>query len=113
MNATDNRPGSSDAADRHLPVLLQRCVDLLAPALAEPGSVLVDCTLGMGGHTEAVLEQVPTARVIGIDRDPQALALAGARLARFGDRFTPVHAVYDEITEVAGEHAGGAVQAAE
>jgi 16S rRNA (cytosine1402-N4)-methyltransferase len=111
MNATDNRPGtSSDAADRHLPVLLQRCVDLLAPALAEPGSVLVDCTLGMGGHTEAVLEQLPNARVIGIDRDPQALALAGARLARFGDRFTPVHAVYDEITEVVDEHAGGAVQ---
>ncbi|WP_245885603.1 16S rRNA (cytosine(1402)-N(4))-methyltransferase RsmH [Xylanimonas oleitrophica] len=88
------------AADRHLPVLLQRCVDLLAPALAEPGSVLVDCTLGMGGHTEAVLEQVPTARVVGIDRDPQALRLASERLARFGDRFTPVHAVYDEIGDV-------------
>jgi 16S rRNA (cytosine1402-N4)-methyltransferase len=111
MNATDNGSGAgSDAADRHLPVLLQRCVDLLAPALAEPGSVLVDCTLGMGGHTEAVLEQLPAARVIGIDRDPQALALAGARLARFGDRFTPVHAVYDEIIEVVDEHAGGAVQ---
>ncbi|GAA2222307.1 16S rRNA (cytosine(1402)-N(4))-methyltransferase RsmH [Promicromonospora sukumoe] len=111
MNVTGNGPGpGSDAADRHLPVLLQRCVDLLAPALAEPGSVLVDCTLGMGGHTEAVLEQLPSARVIGIDRDPQALALAGDRLARFGDRFTPVHAVYDEITEVVDEHAGGAVQ---
>ncbi len=105
-----NETGPGDAADRHLPVLLQRCVDLLAPALAEPGSVLVDCTLGMGGHTEAVLEQLPSARVIGIDRDPQALALAGARLARFGDRFTPVHAVYDEITEVVDAHAGGAVQ---
>ncbi|MFC7876761.1 16S rRNA (cytosine(1402)-N(4))-methyltransferase RsmH [Isoptericola sp. NPDC057391] len=92
----DARP----AGDRHLPVLLQRCVDLLAPALAEPGSVLVDCTLGMGGHTEAVLEQVPTARVVGIDRDTQALRLAGERLSRFGDRFTPVHAVYDEIGEV-------------
>ncbi|HEV6954938.1 MAG TPA: 16S rRNA (cytosine(1402)-N(4))-methyltransferase RsmH [Promicromonospora sp.] len=111
MNATQDRPGTTgDAADRHLPVLLQRCVDLLAPALAAPGSVLVDCTLGMGGHTEAVLEQVPTARVIGIDRDPQALALAGERLSRFGDRFTPVHAVYDEIGEVVDEHAGGAVQ---
>ena len=108
MNATDDRPG--DTADRHLPVLLQRCVDLLAPALAEPGSVLVDCTLGMGGHTEAVLEQVPTARVIGIDRDPQALALAGERLTRFGDRFTPVHAVYDEIGDVVTEYAAGAAQ---
>ena len=111
MNATDSRAGtSSDAADRHRPVLLQRCVDLLAPALGAPGSILVDCTLGMGGHTEAVLEQIPTARVIGIDRDLQALALAGVRLARFGDRFTPVHAVYDEIGGVVEEHADGAVQ---
>ncbi|NNU28202.1 16S rRNA (cytosine(1402)-N(4))-methyltransferase RsmH [Isoptericola sediminis] len=106
MSDDATRPTS----DRHLPVLLQRCVDLLAPALAEPGSVLVDCTLGMGGHTEAVLEQVPTARVLGIDRDPQALELASRRLARFGDRFTPVHAVYDEIEDVVDEHAGGAVQ---
>ncbi|GAA1732899.1 16S rRNA (cytosine(1402)-N(4))-methyltransferase RsmH [Isoptericola hypogeus] len=95
--------GGRPARDRHLPVLMQRCVDLLAPALANPGSVLVDCTLGMGGHTEAVLEQVPTARVVGIDRDPQALALAGVRLARFGDRFTPVHAVYDEVGDVVAD----------
>ncbi|MGO1316204.1 MAG: 16S rRNA (cytosine(1402)-N(4))-methyltransferase RsmH [Cellulomonadaceae bacterium] len=88
------------ASDRHRPVLLQRCVDLLAPALAQPGSVLVDGTLGMGGHSEAVLDQVPTARVIGIDRDPQALRLASQRLARFGDRFTAVHATYDEILQV-------------
>src|SRR5918997_5099399 len=100
------RPGG----DRHLPVLLQRCVDLLAPALAEPGSVLVDCTLGMGGHTEAVLEQVPTARVIGIDRDPQALALATDRLSRFGERFTGVHAVYDEIRDVVAGQGLSAVQ---
>ncbi len=98
------------AQDRHLPVLLQRCVDLLVPALQEPGSVLVDCTLGMGGHTEAVLEQVPTARVIGIDRDLEALELASARLARFGDRFTPVHAVYDEIGDVVAAQGLPAVQ---
>ncbi|MCL1870182.1 MAG: 16S rRNA (cytosine(1402)-N(4))-methyltransferase RsmH [Promicromonosporaceae bacterium] len=97
-------PEERDTADRHLPVLLQRCIDLLAPALTPsetvPVPVLVDCTLGMGGHTEGVLEQLPTARVVGIDRDPQALRLAGERLARFGDRFTPVHAVYDEIGDV-------------
>lgn len=98
------------ASDLHVPVLLQRCVDLLAPALTEPSSVLVDGTLGMGGHTEAVLEQCPNARVIGIDRDLAALALAGERLARFGDRFTPVHATYDEIDDVVATHAGGAVQ---
>jgi 16S rRNA (cytosine1402-N4)-methyltransferase len=91
---------TSDAAARHTPVLLQRCIDLLAPALAAPGSVLVDATLGMGGHTEGVLTALPHVRVVGIDRDPQALRLAGERLAPFGDRFTPVHAVYDEIPEV-------------
>lgn len=99
-----------DAAERHVPVLLQRCVDLLAPALAEPGSVLVDGTLGMGGHTEAVLEQVPTARVVGIDRDPHAIERATRRLERFGDRFRAVHAVYDEIADVVAQAVGAPVQ---
>jgi 16S rRNA (cytosine1402-N4)-methyltransferase len=89
-----------DAASRHTPVLLQRCLDLLGPALAEPGSVMVDATLGMGGHTEGVLAAFDHVRVIGVDRDPEALRLASQRLERFGDRFTPVHAVYDEIPEV-------------
>lgn len=89
--------------DRHLPVLLDRCVELLAPALAEPGSVLVDCTLGMGGHTAAVLTACPNAVVIGIDRDTQALELASRRLAPFGSRFRAVHAVYDEIADVVAE----------
>lgn len=91
------------AADRHLPVLLDRCIDLLAPPLSAPGAVYVDCTLGMGGHTEQVLRRFPEVRAIGIDRDPQALELAGARLAPFGDRFTGVHAVYDEIGTVLDE----------
>jgi 16S rRNA (cytosine1402-N4)-methyltransferase len=99
-----------DAAERHVPVLLQRCVDLLAPALQEPGAVLVDCTLGMGGHTEAVLEQLPAARVVGIDRDPEAIARATRRLARFGDRFRAVHAVYDEIGDVVADVVGGPAQ---
>lgn len=94
---------TSDAAQRHTPVLLQRCLDLLGPALAEPGAVMIDATLGMGGHTEGVLDAIGAVRVIGIDRDPQALELASARLARFGDRFTPVHAVYDEIPDVLDE----------
>lgn len=85
---------------RHVPVLLDRVVALLAPALDRPDPVMVDCTLGLGGHAEAVLERFPSVRVIGIDRDLQALALAGERLARFGGRFTGVHAVYDEIVEV-------------
>jgi len=84
----------------HVPVLLDRVVALVAPALDHPGSVLVDATLGLGGHTEAVLERCPSARVIGVDRDQHALDLAGARLAGFGERITLVHAVYDEIPEV-------------
>lgn len=88
------------AQSRHIPVLLDQCVDLLAPALNHPGAVLVDATLGMGGHSEAVLQRFPDVRLIGIDRDLQALDLAGKRLAVFGDRFTPVHAVYDQMAEV-------------
>lgn len=90
--------------DRHHPVLLRRVVDLLSPALQEPGSVLIDATLGLGGHTEALLQACPQAHAVGIDRDRQALALATTRLAPFGERFTPVHAVYDEIAAVAASH---------
>lgn len=88
---------------RHVPVLLDRVVALLAPALDEEGAVLVDATLGLGGHSEAVLARCELARVVGIDRDPEALRRAGERLAGFGDRFTAVHAVYDEIPAVLDE----------
>lgn len=83
----------------HVPVMLERIVELLAPALTDPGSVVVDCTLGMGGHTEALLERTP-ARVIGLDRDPEALRRSGERLAEFSERIELVHAVYDELPDV-------------
>ncbi|MGQ7351420.1 16S rRNA (cytosine(1402)-N(4))-methyltransferase RsmH [Quadrisphaera oryzae] len=90
--------------ERHVPVLLDRCVDLLAPALQPrpdgTAPVVVDTTLGMGGHSEALLERLPAARLVAIDRDPQALAIAGARLERFGERATLVRAVYDELPDV-------------
>jgi len=86
------------AAPRHTPVMLERCVDLLAPALDRPGAVAIDGTLGMGGHTEAILIRCPQAVVVGIDRDPQAIALASARLAGFGDRFRAHHSEYDDIS---------------
>jgi 16S rRNA (cytosine1402-N4)-methyltransferase len=98
-----------DAAGRHVPVLRDRIVELLSPALAGEGAVCVDATLGMGGHAEVLLEACPSARLIGLDRDEEALALAGDRLARFEDRFLGVHAVYDEIAEVVATEAGGAV----
>jgi 16S rRNA (cytosine1402-N4)-methyltransferase len=100
------------AADRHIPVLRDRILDLLAPALQEQGSVYVDATLGMGGHAEAVLEHCPNARVVGIDRDPEALALAGERLEPYAARVTLVHAVYDEFATVVADLGVPAVQAA-
>jgi 16S rRNA (cytosine1402-N4)-methyltransferase len=93
--------GSEEAgAPRHLPVLLDRIVELLGPPLAGDGAVLVDCTLGLGGHSEAVLARIPGCRVVGIDRDQHALDLATERLAAYADRFTGVHAVYDQIPDV-------------
>lgn len=86
----------SNAAERHTPVMRERILELLAPALEVPGAVYVDATLGMGGHTEAVLERFSGVTAYGVDRDTEALALAGERLQRFGDRFRPVHAVYDD-----------------
>lgn len=72
----------------HEPVLLREALALLAP---KQGSTIVDATLGAGGHAEALLEAVgPTGRVVGIDRDPSAVELARQRLARFGQRFTPL-----------------------
>ncbi|MFN8194989.1 MAG: 16S rRNA (cytosine(1402)-N(4))-methyltransferase RsmH [Nocardioidaceae bacterium] len=95
----------------HDPVLLDRVVALLAPALSHPEAVMVDATLGLGGHTEAVLSACGLARVVGIDRDPEALRLAGERLAPYGDRFTPAHAVYDEIPDVLADLGLDAVDA--
>jgi 16S rRNA (cytosine1402-N4)-methyltransferase len=83
----------------HTPVLLERTVELLAPALAKPGAVLVDATLGMGGHAEAFLARFPELELVGLDRDPDALRLAGERLAPFGDRVHLVHAVYDTLPD--------------
>lgn len=85
--------------DIHTPVLLDRCVELLAPALERDGAVFVDATLGMGGHSEAFLERFPGIHLVGLDRDQDALRIAGERLARFGDRVTLVHTVYDGIAE--------------
>jgi 16S rRNA (cytosine1402-N4)-methyltransferase len=101
----DHPPGHrvtnmTDITQIHTPVLLERCVELLAPALDRDGAIAIDATLGMGGHTEALLERFPSLTVIGFDRDTEALAIATKRLARFGERLVPVHAVYDQIAAV-------------
>ncbi|MFE9610463.1 16S rRNA (cytosine(1402)-N(4))-methyltransferase RsmH [Streptomyces sp. NPDC006012] len=100
--ALPNQGGGGPQAgeNRHVPVMLQRCLDLLAPALERPGSVVVDCTLGLGGHSEALLTRFPDARLVALDRDQEALSLSARRLAPFGDRATLVHAVYDELPDV-------------
>jgi len=87
-------------ASVHVPVMLERVVALLAPALTSPDAVVVDATLGLGGHSEAILSRFETVRLIGLDRDPQALERSAARLAPYESRTTLVHAVYDEIPAV-------------
>ncbi|MBQ6640669.1 MAG: 16S rRNA (cytosine(1402)-N(4))-methyltransferase RsmH, partial [Saccharopolyspora sp.] len=97
---TDASEAGGSARDRHVPVALARTLELLAPALADRPAVAVDATLGMGGHAEALLRAHPQLTLIGLDRDPEALRLAGLRLAEFADRLHLVHAVYDEWAEV-------------
>jgi len=84
----------------HTPVLLERCLELINPALREPRPVHVDATLGLGGHAEALLAAHPTLTLVGLDRDPQALARSRLRLAPYGGRTHLVHAVYDELSDV-------------
>jgi 16S rRNA (cytosine1402-N4)-methyltransferase len=94
---------SKKISELHAPVTLERTIELLAPALEAEGAVFVDGTLGLGGHSEAFLERFPNLTLVGIDRDTNALALAGERLARFSGRTHLVHAVYEEIEDVLDE----------
>jgi 16S rRNA (cytosine1402-N4)-methyltransferase len=93
-------PEARDQDRPHVPVLLDRCVELLTPALTRhdstgAGAVLVDATVGAGGHAERFLTELPGLRLVGLDRDPTALSIAGARLSPFGDRVTFVRTRYD------------------
>ncbi len=98
------------SAPRHVPVMRDRVLTLLAPALDDPGAVLVDATLGLGGHAEEALLRFPDIRLVGLDRDPEALRLSGERLASFGERVTLVHAVYDELPSVLADLGLASVQ---
>ncbi|MGJ5590827.1 16S rRNA (cytosine(1402)-N(4))-methyltransferase RsmH [Micrococcus lylae] len=90
--------------DRHLPVMLDRVIDLLAPAVqaardAGRTPIAVDGTLGMGGHTQQMLRRFEDLVVVGIDRDPHALRMAGERLEGLADRLIPFHGTYDQVPE--------------
>jgi 16S rRNA (cytosine1402-N4)-methyltransferase len=87
----------------HVPVLLERVLALFEPALSTPDAILVDCTLGLGGHAEALLAAHPALVLVGLDRDPAALERSRSRLAGYGDRVHLVHAVYDELPSVLAE----------
>jgi 16S rRNA (cytosine1402-N4)-methyltransferase len=87
------------SASRHLPVLVEESLEALAP---ERGGLFVDCTLGMGGHAAALLDRSPTARLLGIDRDPEALERARRRLARHAARVELAEAPFSRLAEVLG-----------
>jgi 16S rRNA (cytosine1402-N4)-methyltransferase len=86
-------------AELHTPVSLDRALEVLGESLTQPGAILVDCTLGLGGHTEAFLQRFPALRVVAIDRDPKAIALAAERLKPFEGRVEFVNTTYDNIDE--------------
>ncbi|MFY9189982.1 MAG: 16S rRNA (cytosine(1402)-N(4))-methyltransferase RsmH [Lawsonella sp.] len=90
----------------HIPVMLDRIVDLLRPGCAPEFSshpIVVDGTLGLGGHSEAILDNIPNVSVIGLDRDSQAIAKAQKRLEKFGDRFVALHTEYHKVQEALAE----------
>jgi 16S rRNA (cytosine1402-N4)-methyltransferase len=96
------------AAAAHLPVMRDRVLELLAPALTLPGAVLVDATLGRAGHAKALLTAHPGLSLIGIDTDASAIEQSRVALVAFGGRVTLVQAVYDQLPQIL---AGAGVQA--
>jgi 16S rRNA (cytosine1402-N4)-methyltransferase len=88
------------AGSGHQPVLTDRVLALLGPALDRPGAVVLDGTLGRAGHALALLREHPGVSLIGVDTDPAAIEASRARLAPFATRVTLVHAVYDQIPAI-------------
>jgi 16S rRNA (cytosine1402-N4)-methyltransferase len=88
----------------HLPVMAREVVELF---LAVPGGLIVDCTTGGGGHSAALLDARSDVHVLGLDRDADAVAAAGARLARFGDRVKVVHGGFEQLGRLVEQHGEG------
>ncbi len=99
LAVADHLPDDA-ASPQHTPVLLDRCLELLRPALADRPAVVVDATVGLGGHALALLAAHPALTLVGLDRDPQALVLATEALQAYSGRIHLVHTVYDELPQV-------------
>ena len=85
----------------HIPVALDRCIALLSPAIeAKENPIIVDATLGLGGHTKALLTKFPNLKVIALDRDLSAISIATSNLSEHINRVEIIHAVYDELDSV-------------
>jgi 16S rRNA (cytosine1402-N4)-methyltransferase len=94
---------------QHIPVALERCIELLTPAIEyslqnHPATYVIDATLGLGGHARALLEKFPALVIIGIDRDVSAIAIARENVSPFADRLMISHTTYDQIADVLAEH---------
>lgn len=89
-----------EVGHRHVPVMLDRVLALLEPVAQGGSAVVVDATIGLGGHAAALLARHPNLRLIGIDRDASALDRSRARLTAHSDRLTLVHGVYDSLPAV-------------
>ncbi len=99
-------PTEEQAHEVHEPVLLAEVLEWLKPS---EGMVIVDCTLGMGGHSEALLEAGPAIKVIGLDRDAESLDLARRRLQKYGERFLGIHAAFEDLSSTLAELGVGPV----
>ncbi|MGH3688124.1 MAG: 16S rRNA (cytosine(1402)-N(4))-methyltransferase RsmH [Pseudonocardiaceae bacterium] len=98
LPVVDHPPG--DPVPQHAPVLVSRCLELLGPAVADRPAVVLDATVGLGGHAAALLDAHPALTLVGLDRDRHALTVAGDRLHAHSGRTHLVHAVYDELPDV-------------
>ena len=105
LSGLTKKGGEMTSDVSHVSVMRERCIELLTPAIiSSENPVIVDATLGLGGHTEALLSKFPALKVIGIDRDEDALARATNRLAPFSERLRTSHACFDQISEVVTQH---------
>lgn len=85
----------------HKSVMLDRCITLLTPAIERNSNpIVIDATLGLGGHSKAILEKFPQVKIVGLDRDQSAMKIAKENLQDFAERITIIHAVYDELPSV-------------